>query len=62
MDGETFYSDYKEVAGILFSHSVEMQLDGQTSQKVIFEKIELNVDVEDGYFKMPAKELADKGK
>lgn len=62
MEGETFYSDYKEVAGILFSHSIEMKLDGQTSQQVIFEKIELNVDVEDDYFKMPAKELANKEK
>lgn len=62
MEGETFYSDYKEVAGILFAHSVEMKLDGQTSQQVIFEGIELNVDVEDDFFKMPAKELADKMK
>jgi len=62
MEGETFYSDYKEVAGILFAHSVEMKLDGQISQQVIFESIELNVDVEDDFFKMPAKELANKMK
>ncbi|UCC40538.1 MAG: hypothetical protein JSV96_03580 [Candidatus Aminicenantes bacterium] len=58
MVGETFYDGYKEVAGILFAHSVEMKLDGQTSQKVIFENIELNVSVEDDYFKMPSKETA----
>ena len=62
MEGETFYSDYKEVAGILFSHSVEMKLDGETSQQVVFEGIELNIDVEDDFFKMPAKELANKKK
>jgi len=62
VEGETFYSDYKEIAGILFAHSVEMKLDGQTNQQVIFEKVELNVDVEDAYFKMPEKETADKEK
>ncbi len=60
MEGETFYGDYKEVAGILFAHSVEMRLDGQTSQKVIFEKVELNGDVKDDYFKMPEKETTEK--
>lgn len=62
VEGETFYSDYKEIAGILFAHSIEMKLDGQTNQQVIFEKVELNVDVEDAYFKMPEKETADKEK
>jgi outer membrane lipoprotein-sorting protein len=60
MDGETFYGDYREVAGILFAHLVEMKLDGQTSQQVIFEKVELNVDVKDDYFKMPAIENTEK--
>jgi hypothetical protein len=62
MEGETFYGDYKDIAGVLIAHSVEMKLDGQTSQQVIFEKVELNVDVEDNFFRMPAKELTDKEK
>lgn len=60
MEGETFYGDYSEVAGILFAHSVEMKLGGQTNQQVIFEKIELNIDVKDDYFKMPAMENTEK--
>jgi outer membrane lipoprotein-sorting protein len=62
MIGETFYGDYKDIAGVLIAHSVEMKLDGQTAQRVIYEKVELNVDVEDDFFKMPAKELTDKEK
>ncbi len=53
---ETHVSDYREVEGVKFPFSIEQQsLDGQLpTQKVTFEKVELNVPVEDSFFKMPA--------
>lgn len=55
---ESFLSDYKEADGLMVSHSLEIRIDGQVFLQITMEKIELNVDVEDDYFKMPAKEAS----
>jgi hypothetical protein len=51
---ETDLGDYEKIAGVFFPFSVEAGPKGATDkQKVIFEKAEANVPVEDGEFKFP---------
>jgi outer membrane lipoprotein-sorting protein len=56
---ETVLSDYKEVGGLMFAHSIEAKPKGAPSgQAITFELIELNVDADDSIFVMPEKEEA----
>jgi outer membrane lipoprotein-sorting protein len=51
---ETILSDYKEVDGLMFPHSIESRPKGQPHGQVItIESIELGVDVNDEMFAMP---------
>ncbi len=51
---ETILSDYKEVDGLMFPHSIESRPKGAPSGQVItIETIELGVDVSDDMFAMP---------
>jgi hypothetical protein len=52
MEIDTFTTDYKEVEGLLYSHRNEQQVMGQKIVNVI-EKIEHNVDLEEGLFDIP---------
>jgi outer membrane lipoprotein-sorting protein len=57
---ETVLSDYKEVGGLMFAHSVEAKAKGAPSgQAITFELVELNVDADDSIFVMPEKEEAE---
>jgi outer membrane lipoprotein-sorting protein len=52
---ESSIGDYKEVDGIIFPFAIESGIKGSPQrQKIIFQKIELNVPVDDSIFKMPA--------
>jgi len=51
---ETILSDYKEVDGLMFPHSIESKPKGAPSGQVItIESIELGMDVNDEMFAMP---------
>lgn len=51
---ESAIGDYKEVNGIVFPFAIESGMKGsEQKQKLTFNKIELNVPVEDSIFKMP---------
>jgi outer membrane lipoprotein-sorting protein len=51
---ETSQSDYKEVGGLLFPHSIGSGLKGEPAMSTFtFDKIDLNVDVPDSEFRMP---------
>jgi len=51
---ETDLGDYEKIAGVFFPFSVEAGPKGATDkQKVVFEKADANVPVEDGEFKFP---------
>ena len=52
-DAETFYSDIKEVNGLKFSMHFVQKVEGQIFQDVKYEKIELNVPVDEKIFIMP---------
>jgi hypothetical protein len=52
---ETLVGDYRTVAGLVFPHVIEVgPKRGDDRQKVIFDKIEVNVPIEDTRFAMPA--------
>jgi len=53
MDGETTYSDYKDVDGLMQAFSMEVGTK-EMRQKLAFSKIELNVPLDDARFAVPA--------
>lgn len=54
VEGETSFSDYKEVGGILFPHAIEAGPKGSPmKQRITIEKVEINPALDDARFKMP---------
>ena len=53
MDVESFYSNLKEIGGVKFFMTRESKIEGQTFQTVTYEKIELNVTIDEKIFAMP---------
>jgi outer membrane lipoprotein-sorting protein len=55
VEGESYLGDYKEVGGIMMAHAMESGAKGSAQrQKLIIDKVEMNVDVADDVFAMPA--------
>ncbi|UCF35745.1 MAG: outer membrane lipoprotein-sorting protein [Acidobacteriota bacterium] len=53
---ESTMSDYKEVGGLMLPHVLESRrVGGPGGQSLVFDSIELNVDIDDGLFSLPAK-------
>jgi outer membrane lipoprotein-sorting protein len=52
---DTFMSNYKPVAGVLFPYSIEAKQGGTTQFQVTIDTVEVNKPVEDSIFKMPSK-------
>jgi hypothetical protein len=50
MDVETFYSDLKEFAGVKFFMTRDSQVKGETIQTIKYEKVDLNVPVDEKIF------------
>lgn len=54
MQFETILSDYKEVGGLMFPHSILSRPQGAPEgQAVTIEKVELDIELADDYFSMP---------
>jgi len=51
----SYLGDYQDADGLMVPFSMESKLDGQTIQKMTFEKISLNADVDDNLFAFPKK-------
>jgi hypothetical protein len=59
METETTYSDFKDVGGVVFPHAIEGGAKGTPQrQRIVAEKIELNVPVDESRFQMPAPAAA----
>lgn len=60
IESETSLSDYKEVAGVLYPHSIQTKIPSMPggAMSMTFEKIEPNPDVPASRFDMPAKKEA----
>lgn len=55
VEGESYLSDYKEVSGILVPFSMTSGIKGgEHRQTMTFDKIEVNVPIDDARFAMPA--------
>jgi hypothetical protein len=52
-DVESFYSNPKEFGGVKFFMTRDSKIDGETFQTVTYEKIELNVPIDEKIFEMP---------
>jgi outer membrane lipoprotein-sorting protein len=55
VDAATVFGDYKEVDGILLPHSMEVSMGGPVMQIITISEVELNADISDDRFAMPAK-------
>jgi hypothetical protein len=53
VDAETFYTDFKEIDGLKFCMYYFQQIQGKTFQQVKYDKVELNVPVDEKIFVMP---------
>ena len=49
---ETYYSDFKDVNGLKFSFMLSQKIQGQVFQEIKYEKVELNIPVDEKIFKM----------
>jgi hypothetical protein len=55
MEGESLLSDYKEVGGMMMAHLIDSGAKGSPMrQKLVIDKIELNPEIDDAIFAMPA--------
>lgn len=52
---DEYYSDYKPVNGVMVAHSIETRVNGQPEDQITFDKVEVNVAIDDAIFKMPKK-------
>jgi hypothetical protein len=50
---ETLLSNHKEVNGIMMAHAVDRLIGGRPFIQVVLDRVEHNVEVEDGLFRMP---------
>lgn len=50
---EAFPGDYKKAGNILFAHSIEQRIGGRAIGHVTYEKIEIDVPMDDDIFKRP---------
>ena len=55
---ETYFGDYKEVAGVMSPHSLNIKINGQDQGNILVNTYETNVELDDNFFKMPAKKPA----
>lgn len=55
IEAETYFSDYKEVDGMMMAHSLETKRAGTVVSQITIDNIALNVEVDDSIFKMPQK-------
>ncbi|MGA9769193.1 MAG: hypothetical protein WBV94_09145 [Blastocatellia bacterium] len=52
---ENHLSNYKPVNGILMAHSIDNKVKGQTVSQITFDKVEMDVPMDDSIFRMPVK-------
>ena len=53
---ERIPGDYKKVDGLLVPFSIEDRVDGNTFSKILWEKVEINPEMDDSIFEMSPKE------
>jgi len=51
---QTLYSDYQELGDIFYPYTIMVKFGGQVAQAISVENMEINTEVDDALFKMPA--------
>jgi outer membrane lipoprotein-sorting protein len=59
---DIYPGNYKPVAGVLFPHSIEQKIGGQTQVQITIEKIDIDAPIDEAIFKMPVKKADEKPK
>jgi len=54
IEADQFVGNYKKVNGLMLAFSIETKINGQTANQIAFDKVEMDVPIEDSVFKMPA--------
>ncbi len=54
MTTDAVFSDYQEVNGLFFAFSMANKMNGQVTESIAFEKVEVNVAVDDKMFAFPS--------
>ncbi|MCL5992211.1 MAG: outer membrane lipoprotein-sorting protein [Bacteroidetes bacterium] len=52
---ESSYKDYKDIGGLLIPYFMEAKTNGQSQSKMLIEKVEVNIDIDDSIFALPVK-------
>jgi outer membrane lipoprotein-sorting protein len=52
---ESFFGDYKEVAGVMMPHQIEARMNGQVLMNITIVSYKVNEEVADSAFEIPAK-------
>lgn len=55
MTSQTLYSDYQEAGNIYYPHSLTVKINGQVGQTIKIDQIDINPDIDESIFKMPAQ-------
>ena len=55
IEADQFVGNYKKVNGIMTAFSIETKIGGQTVNQIVFDKVEMDIPIDDSIFKMPAK-------
>jgi hypothetical protein len=51
---ETYYKDYKNVGGLMIPYFMEQKNNGETQTKMLIEKADVNVHIDDSVFEVPS--------
>ncbi|OGU17007.1 MAG: hypothetical protein A2X61_07595 [Ignavibacteria bacterium GWB2_35_12] len=52
---ESFYKDYRDIGGLLIPYFMESKSNGQSQSKMLIEKVEVNIVLDDSVFALPVK-------
>jgi outer membrane lipoprotein-sorting protein len=55
VESDSYPSNYKEVQGVLMPFAMESKYNGETGERLVIEKYEINTDMNDSLFVKPAK-------
>ncbi|OJJ18649.1 hypothetical protein BKI52_23865 [marine bacterium AO1-C] len=56
VEKETYFSEYKEVQGVMIAHYMEERIGGQVTAKMQFDNIKINAKLDNKVFAFPSKQ------
>ncbi len=59
---QTLFSDYQEAGAIFYPYTISVKYNGQLAQSISIEKLDMNVEIDDALFTMPAPPVTEEKK